>query len=143
MLSEPTDALSEAGGAPIRSVAVMTFRTTPDDAQAATLAQDLPEEVEAALSGTGLQVASQSGVLQLGSVGDARTVGAQLGVDAVMDGSVRTFGPRFKIHVELVNARTGFQVWSDSFTAENGDLLAEEQKVAKQIAQELQQAIVK
>jgi serine/threonine protein kinase len=134
---------SEAGGAPVRSVAVMTFRTTPDDAQATTLAQDLPEEVEAALSGTGLQVASQSGVLQLGSVGDARTLGAQLGVDAVMDGSVRSFGPRFKIHVELVNTRTGFQVWSDSFTTENGDLLAEEQRVAKQIAQELQQAIAK
>jgi TolB-like protein len=60
-----------------------------------------------------------------------------------MDGSVRSFGPHFKIHVELVNTRTGFQVWSDSFTTENGDLLAEEQKLAKQIAQELQQAIAK
>ena len=132
-----------AGRAPVRSVAVMTFRTSPGDSQAATLAQDLPEEVGAALASTGMQVASQSGVVQLGGAGDPRTVGAQLGVDAVMAGSVRSFGPRFKIHVELVNTRTGFQVWSQSFTAESGDLLAEEQKTAKQIAQELQQALAK
>jgi serine/threonine protein kinase len=129
--------------APVRSVAVMTFRTSPSDIQASTLAQDLPEELGGALAGTGMQVASQSGVEQLGGAGDPRTVGAQLGVDAVMAGSVRSFGPRFKIHVELVNTRTGFQIWSESFTTEGADLLAEEQKTAKKIAQELQQALTK
>jgi TolB-like protein len=102
----------------VRSVAVMNFRAAPDDQNAASLAQELPEELGTALSKTGLQIASHQSVLDLGGSAKPRDVGAQLGVDAVLDGSVRTQGSKFKVHVEVSNSRTGSMVWSETFTVE-------------------------
>jgi len=126
---------------PVRSMAVMNFRTAAEDQTAVTVAQELPEELDTALSKTGLQIASHESVLQLGGSVKPSDIGAQLGVDAVLDGSVRSYGSRFKVHVELVNARTGFQVWSETFTVEGEDVLSGEQKAAAEIAQELRQAL--
>jgi eukaryotic-like serine/threonine-protein kinase len=126
---------------PVRAVAVMSFRAAPEDQGAATLAQDLPEELGTAISKTGMQVASHQSVLDLGGSPKPRDVGSQLGVDAVMNGSVRTFGGRFKVYVELDNARTGFMVWSETFTFEGPDALNGEEKTAAQIAQEMRQAL--
>jgi len=125
----------------VRSVAVMNFRTAPDDPRAQILAQDLPEELGSALSKAGLQVAARSSVVELGSAVRARDMGAQLGVEGVVDGSVRSFGDKLKVHVELVSTRTGFQVWSETFTVEGEDLLSGEQKTAAQITAQLQQAL--
>ncbi len=128
------------GSTPVQSMAVMSFRTSADDARASALAQDLPEDLGAAIARTGLNVASRSSVLQLPAA-DARSAGAQLGVDAVLEGSVRSYGSKFKVHVELVSTRTGFQIWSETFTAEGEDLLGGEQKTAAEIAQRLRQAL--
>src|SRR5579859_1732005 len=125
----------------VRSVAVMNFRSEPDDQSAAILAQDLPEELGTALSKTGLQIASHESVLDLGGSVKPRDVGAQLGVDAVLDGSVRSYGSKFKVHVEVSNTRTGFMVWSETFTVEAQDAITNEQKTAVEIAQELRQAL--
>jgi len=131
------------GSPGVHSVAVMTFRTAPDDSNAATVAQELPEELGTALFKTGMQVASRESVLQLGASLKPRDIGAQLGVEGVLDGSVRSYGVKFKVHVELSNARTGFQVWSETFTVEGEDLLTGERKTAAEIAQELRQALAR
>lgn len=125
----------------VQSVAVMNFRAAPDDAGAAAYAQDLPDEVETALSKTGMQVVPHTSVTQSASNEDVKILGGQLGVDAVLEGNVKTFGTRFKVHVELVNVHTGFQLWSDSITIEGTDVLSGEQKAAAQIAAELRQAL--
>ena len=134
---------SPAGGAGLRtqSIAVMNVRAAADDQGASAFAQDLPEELGVALSKTGLQIASHESVLQLGGSVKPRDVGAQLGVDAVLEGSVRSVGSKIKLHVELANTRTGFMVWSDTFTVEGEDALNGEQKTAGEIAQELRQAL--
>ncbi len=55
----------------------------------------------------------------------------------------RTFGCRFKVYVELDNARPGFMVWSDTFTVEGQDALNGEGKSAAEIAQQMRQALAK
>ncbi len=135
---------SSAGGMasmPARSVAVMNLRTAPDDQRAQTIAQDLPEELTSALSKTGLQVASRSSVVELGSSSRARDVGAQLGVDSVLEANIRSYGSKVKVYVELVDTRTGFQKWSGSFTVEVEDPLASEQKLAAGITAQLHEAV--
>jgi serine/threonine protein kinase len=134
-------ARSAETSAPVRSLAVMSFRTSPEDQRASTFAQDLPEELGSALTRTGMRVASRSSVLDLGSGAKAREVGAQLGVDAVLEGSVRSYGSKFKVHVELVNARSGFQIWAETFATEGEDLLSDEQKTAAEIANQLRQTL--
>lgn len=134
---------SSTGGGlsmPARSVAVMNFRTAPEDQSASVIAQDLPEELTSALSRTGLQVASRSSVIELGTSLRARDLGAQLGVDGVLEGNIRSYGSKVKVFVELVDTRTGFQRWSGSFTAEIVDPLASEQKLAADIATQLHEA---
>jgi len=133
---------TSSGVTAVRSVAVMNFRTAPEDQQATLFVQDFPEELAGALSKAGLLVASRSSVLELGSqAAGPRAVGSQLGVDAVLEGTVRSFGSKFKVRVELVNTRTGFQVWSETFTADSTDLLGGEQKTATEIATQLRQAL--
>jgi serine/threonine-protein kinase len=125
----------------LSSVAVMNLRVASDDAQAATLAQDLPEELDAALAKAGFQVASRSSVLELDRTLNARDAAVQLGVEAVVDGSVRSYLGKFKVHLEVVNARTGFQVWSDTFTADSADLFADEKQVSAEVATKLREAV--
>jgi TolB-like protein len=125
----------------LESLAVLDFRVPPEDRQAAPFAQGLPEEINTALSRSGVRIAAQSSVLELAGKGDPRTVGAQLGVDAVLAGTVRSYGSRFKIHLELVSSRNGFQIWTETFTADTDDPLAAEQKAAQEIATRLRAAL--
>lgn len=127
--------------APVRSVAVMNFRMEGGDQQAQMLAQDLPEELTNALSSAGLQVASHASVAELGPSVRSRDVAAQLGVEGVIEGSVRSFGATYKVNVELLDARTGFLKWSSSFTASGEDLMGSEQRVAGDIAAQLRAAV--
>jgi adenylate cyclase len=119
----------------------MNFRVEAGDQQAQLLAQDLPEELTNALSKAGIQVAAHSSVTELGASARGRDVGAQLGVDGVIEGTVRTYGTRFKVNAELMDVQTGLQKWSSSFTVDAGDPLSGEQKVAGDISRELRAAI--
>lgn len=132
---EPADALQ------VQSIAVMNFRTPPDDPAAAVLAQSLPEDLGVALAGAGLQVASHSSVLELPESIDLRSLGSQLGVDAVLEGSIRSYGSRFRVHCELVSTRTGFQLWSGTLTTEGEDLFVSSQKAAADITAQLRAAL--
>lgn len=122
----------------VRSLAVMNFRTDADDLRAELLARGLPEDLGGALSRRGLSVAARSSVLELGSASHARTLGTQLGVDAVVEGTVRSYGSKFKVHIEIVSTRTGFQIWSGTFLAAGDDVLGSEQKTAAEIATQVQ-----
>jgi TolB-like protein len=125
------------GALAVESMAVMNFRAEEEDARTAVLARGLAEDLNAALARTGFRVAPGSSVAALGSGVEARMAGAQLGVDAVMEGTVHSYGNRLKVHIELVSTRTGFQVWSGSFAVDAEDLLTSEQKAAAQIAEEI------
>jgi len=78
----------QEGAAPaVQSVAIMPLQTDAGDARAALLAQGLPEDLSGALSLAGLRVASLSSAVALGTTADARATGAELGVDAVLEGT--------------------------------------------------------
>jgi len=115
---------SDSAGAMIpsvRSLAIMPFRTT--DATASLLADALPEDLGSALTKAGFQVASRTTVEQLGTGAAARTAAVEMGIDSVLDGSVRLQGNAVRVYVELVNTRSGFQIWSGTFTGDSSELL--------------------
>ena len=126
---------------PVTSLAVMSFRATHDDSNASALAESLSEDLGGALSRAGLRVASRSIALGLPETTDPRIVGSQLGVDAVLEGSVRSTGNKVRVHIELINSRTGFQIYSETFTAEVDELLGSEPKTANEIATKLRGAL--
>ncbi len=125
----------------VSSVAIMAFGA--DDPASQALAQGLPDELGTALAGSGMAVAPRATSRGLATTSDARTIGLQLGVDTILEGSVRSYGSKLKVHAELVSVRTGFQVWSGSVTVDAADALAAEQQAARDIARQLHEALMR
>jgi hypothetical protein len=78
----------------------------------------MTEEIIGALSKVpGLQVASRTSCFSFkGKEVDVRQVGEKLGVASVLTGSVRKVGNRIRITAQLVNAESGYHLWSETTT---------------------------
>lgn len=111
---------SASSGSAVRSMAVMNLQAEAG-ASETDIVRALPEDLGAALTRSGFQVVSHQSVAALGEIAGARVAGQQLGVDGVIEGSVRRAGSRLRIHLELVNSKTGFQVWSGNLVLESQD----------------------
>jgi TolB-like protein len=68
---------------------------------------------------------------------DLRTVGKQLNVRTVLDGSVRRADNRLRITAQLVNAADGYHVWSERYDREIKDVFAIQEEIARAIVQRL------
>ena len=68
---------------------------------------------------------------------DVREIARRLNVDVVLEGSVRRSGERLRITAQLVNARDGYQVWSQSFDRSATDILLIQQDIATAIVTRL------
>jgi TolB-like protein len=130
---------SGPAGAQVRSVAVLNLRAAADDSTAAGMSETLAEDLGIALSRGGMEVASHSAARGLS--GDARSIGGQLGVDSVLDGSIRASGNNIKVHLELVSTRTGFQLWSGNFLLDSQDVLNGNEQPAARMATEINSAL--
>ena len=69
---------------------------------------------------------------------DLRTVGQQLNVRTVLEGSVRRSGDRLRITAQLVNAADGYHLWSQRYDREMKDIFATQEEIANSIAQTLE-----
>jgi len=69
---------------------------------------------------------------------DLRTVGQQLNVRTVLEGSVRRSGDRLRITAQLVNTEDGYHLWSEKYDREMKDVFAVQEEIANSIAQRLE-----
>ncbi|MBI4474414.1 MAG: protein kinase [Acidobacteria bacterium] len=127
--------------AAVRSIAVMNFRSVPNDAGAAQLAQGLPEDLGAALSNQGFLVASRSGVLALEEPVTTKRVAAELAVEGVVEGTVTMAGNNLRVHVELASGQTGFQIWNRTFAVDPQSLLDGGAGISVEIAEQIRNAV--
>jgi TolB-like protein/DNA-binding winged helix-turn-helix (wHTH) protein len=70
---------------------------------------------------------------------DIRQIAHDLDVATILEGSVRSAGERIRVTAELVDARSGFQVWSQSYDREFSDIFKLQDELAAQIVAALQQ----
>jgi len=68
---------------------------------------------------------------------DARAIGRELGVFAVIDGTVQMAGQKVRISVRLVDADSGVQLWSDHHEGTLEDLFTFQEAIARRVAEEL------
>ena len=68
---------------------------------------------------------------------DARTIGQQLGVRYILDGSVRRAGDTVRVNAQLIDTTTGFQNWSDQFDRRIDVIFQVEDAIAQHIAAQL------
>ena len=61
-------------------------------------------------------------------------IAATLRVNYLLEGSVRWAGPRVRITAQLIDARSGYNVWSDKFEREREDVFAIQEEIARTVA---------
>jgi TolB-like protein len=100
----------------------------------------IAEELIAGLAGSGnLQVASRTSTFAYRKrIADVRTIGQELGVDSLLEGSVRKAGRNVRITAQLIDVDTGFHLWTAQYDREIADILAIQDEIAASIAAALQ-----
>jgi TolB-like protein/tetratricopeptide (TPR) repeat protein len=79
----------------------------------------------------GLHVVARTSAFQFkGQALDIRKIGRALNVGTVLEGSVRRYGNRLRITVQLNDATNGYHVWSKSYDRELKDALAVQREIA-------------
>lgn len=121
------------------SVAVLPFVNMSSDPEQEYFSDGLSEEILNALARIpGLYVPARTSSFQFkGKSGDVAKFAALLGVATVLEGSVRKAGDRVRITAQLVNAKDGYHVWSQTYDRELKDIFAIQEEIATSIAEAL------
>ena len=123
-----------------KSIAVLPFANLSDDKQNAYLASGLVDEILTDLSKVAdLKVISRNSVMQYSSGGsaDLHKIAAELAVAHILVGSVRRVGPTLRVNAQLVDTRSGAQIWAERFDRGVSDIFAVETQVAEAIVTQL------
>ena len=123
----------------ITSIAVLPFADMSPGHDQEYLCDGLAEELITALTQVdGLRVAARTASFQFRGKGeDVRTVGQQLNVEALLEGSVRKAGERLRVTVQLIEVASGYQRWSHRFDGQFKDVFAIQDEIAESVAASL------
>jgi serine/threonine protein kinase/cytochrome c-type biogenesis protein CcmH/NrfG len=121
------------------SVAVLPLQNLSAEPDSAYFSDGMTDEITTKLSKIeGIDVVSHSSVMAVKtSDKSAAEIGKAFGVRYLLEGSVRKAGDRVRINVQLIDSKSGFQVWADDFTGEMKDVFSLQEQTALKIAQSL------
>ena len=124
---------------PHSSIAVLPFTNLSGDASRDYFSDGMSEELLNLLARIpGLKVASRtSSFAYKGRNLDIREVGRELGVETVLEGSVRQAGEQVRITAQLIDAETGFHLWSETYDRQLEDIFRVQDEIAAAIVDKL------
>jgi len=140
---QPWEAAPMATAGPVassgRQLAVLPLSNISPDPKDEYFADGLTEELISVLSQVrGLSVIARTSVAPYKTTPKSiAQVGAELGVDSVLEGSVRKAGNRIRITLQLVDATTQRHVWASSYNRELDDVFAVQSEIAERTAEAL------
>jgi TolB-like protein/Tfp pilus assembly protein PilF len=134
------------GSAPVvpaeKSIAVLPLENLSDDKENAFFADGLQDDILTSLARIGeLRVISRTSVSQYrgrGAASNLREIARALGVDHVLEGSVRRVGNRVLVNVQLIDARNDRHLWAERYDRTLEDSLGLQGELATHIASALQ-----
>lgn len=131
--------------APKSSVAVLPFADLSEARDQAYFCDGLAEEILKVLASIrDLHVASRTSSFRFrGNDADAREIGRALNVAAIMEGSVRKAGDRVRVTAQLIDADSGYHLWSENFDRQLRDIFAIQEEIAQNVAQALQVSLTR
>jgi len=129
---------ADQGGRP--NIAVLPFENTGGDTERDHLADAITQEIITTLSKhrTLLVIARGPSFAFKGRHEDMGSVGANLGADFIVRGSVSTHERRVRIRVQLIEVRTGEYVWADQYDRELNDILQLQDEITATIASRIE-----
>jgi len=132
-------AATTAFNPPPHSIAVLPFANMSGDKDQEYFSDGLTEELLNSLSEINeLQVAARTSAFSFkGTNTDIGTIARKLNVGAVLEGSVRRSANTIRITAQLINAVTGFHLWSKTYDRDLGDVLKLQTEIATAVASAL------
>ncbi len=123
----------------MNSIAVLPFTDLSPQKDQEYFCEGLAEEIITALAKIhDLEVAAKSSAFsaQFKNL-DVREVGRQLGVAAVLEGSVRKGDTKLRVTAQLINVATGYQFWSEKYERNLEDIFAIQDEITLAIVDRL------
>jgi len=140
-LVEPEIAVQKTPAIPnpdqYRAIAVLPFADMSEAGDQAWFAEGIAEELLQALAGVdGLQVMARTSSFAFKDTDKTIAEIAEiLGVQAVLEGSVRRSDERVRITAQLVDAGSGYHIWSGSYERRVADIFQLQDEIAKSIVE--------
>jgi len=128
-----------ASGIQEKSIAVLPFVNMSSDPEQEYFSDGISEEILNALAKVkDLKVAGRTSSFAFkGENQDLRQVGQTLGVEHILEGSVRKSGTKVRITAQLIQVADGFHLWSESYDRELDDVFAIQDEIAQAILEQL------
>jgi len=129
--------------APIKSLAVLPLDNFTGDASQEYFSDGMTEALIAELSKIrSLRVVSRKSVMPFKKTTlSLPEIGRKLGVEGVVEGSVRRAAGRVSVTAELIRTASDEHLWTDSFERQETDVLSLHSAIAQAIARQVQAAI--
>ena len=124
---------------PEKSIAVLPFLDLSEAKDQEYFCDGMSEEILEALAKVeGLRVVARTSSFSFkGKSVNAREVGEKLNVANVLEGSLRREGNRVRVTAELINARNGFHLWTETYDRELEDVFALQDEITRSIVDAL------
>jgi adenylate cyclase len=121
------------------SIAILPFTNMSGDPEQEYFSDGISEDIITDLSKiAGLTViARNSSFTYKGRAVDVRTVGRELGVGSVLEGSIRRAGQRVRITAQLIDADNGAHLWADRYDRDLTDIFEVQDDVTHRIVDAL------
>jgi len=120
-----------------KSVAVLPFLAMSSGADDEYFADGLTEEILNALAQLPeLLVTARTSAFQFKGedIPPLKEIAATLGVDNIVEGSVRKSGDRLRVTAQLIRAADGFHLWSENYDSTSEDTIQVQEDIAEKIA---------
>jgi len=127
-----------------KSIAVLPFVNMSSDPEQEFFSDGISEEILNALAKVKeLKVAGRTSSFAFkGKDQDLRQIGQTLGVEHILEGSVRKSGSKVRITAQLIQVKDGFHLWSDTYDRELTDIFAIQDEIATAILDQLKAALI-
>ena len=127
-----------------KSIAVLAFEDLSADGDQEYFADGLSEELLNVLARMpDLQVAGRTSSFAFkGQNRDLREIGEILNVAHILEGSVRKAGNEIRVTAQLINAETGFHLYSDTYDRDLTDVFAVQDEIAAAITSALRTELI-
>jgi TolB-like protein/Tfp pilus assembly protein PilF len=121
------------------SIAVLPFENLSSSKEDEYFSDGVTEDILTQLSKIEkLKVVSRTSVMKYKhSTKSAREISVELGVETLLEGSVRRFGNRVRIVAQLIDAKTDKHLWAETYDRELKDIFLIQTEVASRIAASL------
>ncbi len=131
-------------GADTPSIAVLPFDNMSGDAEQEYFSDGIAEDLITSLSKLRwlFVIARNSSFTYKGEAVNVQTVGRELGVRYVLEGSVRRAGGRVRITAQLVEAATGNHIWAERYDRDLTDIFEVQDEITSRIVAALDPAIL-